>query len=171
MRARAISTVLDASLCLLLVSASAVTLVNTPTSDLGVDSGSATGPDTADRTAELLATSTARVTYESADDSAKTIHDTLAGLLANATRADAQDASSGRSGSADFVRAVTAEVNRTLRRHTSADLGVQVVARSTTNAAASSRITAGKYPPPTIDVYAARFELRETQFTVRTWSA
>jgi hypothetical protein len=162
---RAISTVLDASLCLLLVSASAVTLAGTPTDGLGVGPHSATGPDTADRTAELLATSTARVAYESADGSAKTTHDTLAGLLASAANTDA------RGTPPDFVRAVTAEVNNTLRQYSSADLGVQVVARSTNESTARHRITAGKYPPPTTDVHAARLELREAQLTVRTWSA
>lgn len=169
---RAISTVLDASLCLLLVSASAVTLAGTPTSDSSAGLGSAgresVGPDTADQTAELVATSTARVTYESDDDAAKITHDTLAGLLASAAHADAR----GRS--LDFVRSVTAEVNRTLRRYTSANVGVRVVARraeQAENSAGGNRITAGTAPPPTTDVHAARLRLRETQFTVRTWSA
>jgi hypothetical protein len=164
-RTRAISTVLDASLCLLLVSASAVTLAGTPTADPGIGSGSATDPATADRTAELLATSTARVTYVVGDDSTRTTHDTLAGLLASATRADVRGAPS------DFVRAVAEEINRTLRRHTSADIDVHVIASRVGNGTKRGRITAGTGPPPTADVHAARFELRETRLAIRTWSA
>jgi hypothetical protein len=164
-RTRAISTVLDASLCLLLVSASAVTLAGTPTADPGTGSGSATGPDTADRTAELLATSTARVSYPVADDSRRTTHNTLAGLLASATRADVRGTSD------EFVRAVTEEINRTLRRHTATDVDVQVIASRVGDGANTGRITAGKSPPPTADVHAARFELRETRLAVRTWSS
>ena len=172
MRTRAVSTVVDASLCLLLVSASAVTLAGTPTADPGAGSGSATGPDTADRTAELLATSTGRVTYRAADtnetvadDATKTTHDTLAGLLASATRADVRGTSD------EFVRAVTEEINRTLRRHTATDVDVQVTASRVGEEANTGRITAGKSPPPTADVHAARFELRETRLAVRTWSS
>jgi hypothetical protein len=164
-RTRAVSTVLDASLCLLLVSASAVTLAGTPTADPGAGSGSATGPDTADRTAELLATSTARVSYAVADDSTRTTHDTLAGLLARATRADVRGTSD------EFVRAVTEAITHTLRRHTATDIDVQVIARRTGNGTNTGRISAGKSPPPTTDVHAARFELRETRLVVRTWSA
>ncbi|WP_135825605.1 DUF7284 family protein [Halorussus ruber] len=167
---RAISTVLDASLCLLLVSASAMTLAGTPARDAetGVGPDSATGPDSADETAELVATSTARVTYEEDHEATKTIHDTLAGLLASALRADArQDA---RTNATDFTRAVADEVTATLRRYTSPDLGVQVVA-SEARVGSSDRISAGSEPPPEIDVHAARFALRETRFTVRTWSA
>lgn len=169
---RAISTVLDASLCLLLVSASAITLAGTPTSDSSVGLGTAdedhVGPDTADQTAELLARSTARVTYEAADNSTKISHDTLAGLFSSAAHADARGRSS------DFVLAVAAKVNHTLRRHASADVGVQVVARRAERAehsAGGNRITAGEFPPPTTDVHAARLRLRGTQLTVRTWSA
>ena len=166
MRTRAVSTVLDASLCLLLVSASAVTLAGTPTGNLiRAGSNPAIDPDTADRTAELLATSTARVSYAVADDSTRTTHDTLAGLLARATRADVRGTSD------EFVRAVTEEVNRTLRRHTATDIDVQVSARRVGDGANTGRITAGKSPPPTADVHAARFELRETRLAVRTWSS
>jgi hypothetical protein len=160
--------VLDASLCLLLVSASAVTLAGTPATDAGTGSD----PDSADQTAELVATSTARVTYEVDANATKTAHDTLAGLLAGALRADARnDAGTGdaRTDATDFPRAVTEAVNATLRRYTSPDLGVQVVA-SGIGTGSSNRISAGRAPPPEIDVHAARFALRETRFTVRTWS-
>jgi hypothetical protein len=162
---RAISTVLDASLCLLLVSASAVTLAGTPATDAGTGFGpdAAIDPDSADQTAELVATSTARVTYEGDHDATKTVHDTLAGLLTSALRADATD----------FARAVADEVTTTLRRYTSPDLGAQVVASEagTESNESSDRISAGSAPPPETDVHAARFALSETRFTVRTWSA
>jgi hypothetical protein len=165
-RTRAVSTVLDASLCLLLVSASAVTLAGTPTGNsIRAGSNSAIDPDTADRTAELLATSTARVSYPVADDSRRTTHNTLAGLLASATRADVRGTSD------EFVRAVIEEINRTLRRHTATEIDVQVIASRVGDGANTGRITAGKSPPPTADVHAARFELRETRLAVRTWSS
>lgn len=135
-------------------------------------SNSAIDPDTADRTAELLATSTGRVTYRAADtngtvagDATKTTHDTLAGLLASATHADVRGTSD------EFVRAVTEEINRTLRRHTATEIDVQVIASRVGDGANTGRITAGKSPPPTADVHAARFELRETRLAVRTWSS
>ncbi|WP_276300564.1 DUF7284 family protein [Halorussus lipolyticus] len=176
---RAISTVLDASLCLLLVSASAVTLAETPVRDSRIEAGHATGPDSADRTADLLATSTARVTYGAGDDSRRTAHDTLAGLLASATRADAGGAADAGRATADpdfagrdFARSVTASVNRTLRRHLPAGLGVQVVATEVEpRTGTGDRLVAGGTPPPETEVHAARFELRRTRFTVRTWSA
>jgi hypothetical protein len=182
---RAISTVLDVSLCLLLISASAVSLAGTPIRDR--NSGPATAADSADETATLLATSTASVTYRpsnsaTADIRNRTVHDTLAGLLASAVAAKANAESA-----TDFVRAATATVGRTLRR---AGINAQVVARrsasstsrpnsftshsnrstSLTNSASSERVVAGRTPPPDADVYAAALAVREVRLTVRTWS-
>lgn len=165
---RAISTVLDASLCLLLVSASALTLAATPpgAGDAGT---AATDPDTADETAELLATSTALVTYDAGFRN-RTAHDTLAGLLASAAVADAGPASRD-----EFVQAVRQRVGRAVRRRA---VGVQVVARrnrsksraSKSNTAQEGRVVAGDAPPPDADVHAAAFAVRQVRLTVRTWS-
>ncbi|NHN58059.1 MULTISPECIES: hypothetical protein [Halorussus] len=182
---RAVSTVLDAALCLLLVSASALTLAGTPTGP-----STAADPDTADEAAELLATSTARVTYEAdgADTEAamgaesgstarnRTVHDTLAGLLASAATADATGsrappAARSTADAISFVRAVTARVDRALRR---LDGGVQVIAQRNASALSGTphgRVVAGDAPPPEADVHAARFAVRGVRLTVRTWSA
>ncbi|WP_135851651.1 DUF7284 family protein [Halorussus salinus] len=178
---RAISTVLDVSLCLLLVSASAVTLAGTPAGEKRPER--AVAPEEADRTAALLATSTASVTYRSpssfsppasAERSAasaakhrnRTVHDTLAGLLASAVRAKAS-----RNATA-FLRAVTTRVGRTLRR---ADIRARVVARpafasSSTPTDRPARVAAGPAPPPDADVSAAAFAVRGVTVSVRTWS-
>lgn len=178
---RAISTVLDVSLCLLLVSASALTLVGTPTREEGL--GPAVAPEEADRTAALLATSTASVTYRSsssfsppasAERSAasaagprnRTAHDTLAGLLASAVAANASRTSTS------FVRAVTTRVGRALRE---AGIKARVVARpastsSSTPTDRSARVVAGPAPPPDADVSAAAFAVRSVSVSVRTWS-
>jgi hypothetical protein len=187
--ARAISTVLDASLCLLLVGASAATLAGTPVAN---DPADAVGPDTADRAADLLTTSTASVSYEveaSAEPAARshtrnrTVHDTLAGLLASAARADARSARRPAAAPTPFVAAVTARVGRALRgldvRRRPPDVAVQVVARSAgvprrsrtrSDAARGGRVVAGTPPPPDADVHAAGFAVRGVRFTVRTWS-
>lgn len=157
---RAVSTVLDASICLLLVSASVLTLVGIPTDDGG-------DPDAADETAELLATSTAQVTYVVGDEN-RIAHDTLAGLLATAAVASAgADDSKGVSAN-EFERAVTERVNRTLRRSG----GAQVVARweSSGDPSLSGRTIAGGRPPPDADVHAAVFSVSSVRLTVRTWS-
>ncbi|WP_128477985.1 DUF7284 family protein [Halorussus pelagicus] len=174
---RAISTVLDVSLCLLLVSASALTLAGTPAQDRR--SGPPTAPDSADEAATLVATSTASVTYRPADSANentrnRTVHDTLAGLLASASAANAEPESA-----TDFVRAATATVGRALRR---AGISAQVVARpsetlptsysptSQSTPERSGRVVAGPAPPPDADVYAAAVAVREVRLTVRTWS-
>ena len=178
--ARAVSTVLDASLCLLLVTASAVTLAGMPDPPQGREAGRELAPRSADRVADLLATSTARVTYAVGGQDrsgTRTAHDTLAGLLASAARADA-----GRGGSrsepananatVDFVTAVADRVSRALRR---TDSGAQVVARwpasRERSTSAAGRVTAGERPPPGSDVHAARLVVADVGLTVRTWSA
>lgn len=169
---RAVSTVLDASLCLLLVTASALTLAGTPLdSESSPELDPDPEPDTADEIAEVLTTTTARVTYAVGGRN-RTAHDTLAGLLAAAALADAEGASTAVSQSAStntFQRAVTAKVSRALRH---SDVGVQVVADSNPgrDSALGSRVVAGGSPPPNADVHAAEVEVRRVRLTVRTWS-
>lgn len=153
---RAISTVLDASLCLLLVSASALTLAGTP-------SQQAANPDEAAEAAEVLATSTARVEYQTDAGHDRTTHDTLAGLLADAAVADTNRDTPTIS--ADFVRAVTERVERALGR---TGARVQVIVRPNAD---SERLMVGGSPPPDADLHAAGFEVRQVRVTVRTWSA
>lgn len=195
---RAVSTVLDVSLCLLLVSASAVTLAGTPAPGGrdALEASPATGPDTADEVATLLATSTARVSYRlpgaaAASARNRTVHDTLAGLLASAVTAAAEStaaeagpgpvtsgqreprtADAGTSSATPFVRAVAARVERALRR---GDVTAQVVARRPASgreskASGATEVVAGPEPPPDADVYAAAFGVRGVRLTVRTWS-
>lgn len=176
---RGVSTVLDVALCLLLVSASALVLAGTPATDRssrqhGVD------PDSADETADLLATSTARVNY-SVDDRDRTVHDrtahdrtahdTLAGLLASAVRADASD--DAPPADSAFTRTVTDRVARELAR---TGIDAQVVARFPATRADRDqppevRLVAGRAPPPNVDVHAAALVVDDVDITVRTWSA
>lgn len=142
---RAVSTVIDVSVCLLLVSASVLTLVGTPT-------GCPVDPDVADERAETLTTSTARVSY-AVGDGRRSLHDTLAGLLAGAAVASAGVVRPNE-GSAAFQRAVTDRVNRTLRRFES---GVQVTVtwRPVADSTLGGRVVAGDRPPPDADLHAA----------------
>ena len=165
---RGISTILDVSLCLLLVSASALVLAGTPADRSSHQHG--VDPTSADETADLLATSTARVNY-SVDDRDRTAHDTLAGLLASAARADAnEDAPAAASA---FERAVTDRVTRELAR---AGIDAQVVARSPATRAdrdepPDALLVAGRAPPSNVDVHAATLVVDDVALTVRTWSA
>lgn len=177
---RAVSTALDVSLCLLFVTASALTLAGTPLADR---SNPATAPDTADETVEVLTTTTASVTYAIGDRN-RTAHDTLAGLLASAALGDADSASA-----VEFRRIVTQRVGRTLRF---SNVSVQVVADvtadtdtpskvgpgaqskpdrdSTLGQPAAGPLVVGTQPPPNVDVHAATVRIRGVRLTVRTWS-
>jgi len=163
---RAVSTVLDVSLCLLFVTASALTLVDTP---LGDRSDSDIAPDTADEAAEMLTTTTANVTYGVGDRN-RTAHDTLAGLLASGVLADASAASA-----IEFRSAVT---DRTTRALQYLDADVQVVAEPLSDAGSKGDpdsppdrlFVVGTPPPPNADVHAAVVAVRGVRLTVRTWS-
>lgn len=159
---RAVSTVLDVSLCLLFVTASALTLVGTPLVDR---SSPEAGPDSADEAAEVLTTTTASVTYGSGDRN-RTAHDTLSGLLASAVLADTDSASA-----IEFRSAVTSRVGRALR---DLDVDAQVVAdpvaESRPAPVPESPLTVGTEPPSNADVHAATVAVRGARLTVRTWS-
>jgi len=146
---RGISTVLDASVCLLLVSASALALVGVPSEDAD--------PDAADEAAETLASSTARVTY---GDDTPVVHDTLAGLLAAAAVRHAALGGSQLVPDAGFERAAAERVGRALRR-AETDHRVQAVARwePVPGAPLDGRVVAGADPPPDADVHAAAFSV------------
>lgn len=147
---RAISTVLDVSLCLLLVTASVVTLVGVPTPEKSER-------DTAETAAEVVATSTANVTYALGDGPrrTRTTQDTLAGLLATAAVTNAS--ADGRPvfpATDGFRRAVARAVTRTLDRPA---VDVQVTTRWVPyrESPLRGRVRAGPTPPPNADVRAA----------------
>ncbi|WP_162224513.1 DUF7284 family protein [Halorussus amylolyticus] len=163
---RAISTVLDASVCVLLVSASALALASAP-----VDQRS--DPDTADRTAELLATSTAQVEYEVGDSASsdrvasRTVHDTLTGLLATVAVTSARVGDSRIADAGAFERAVADRVNRTLRRsETSAQVRADWEPHS--DSTLGGEVVAGETPPPDADVHAATLSVSSDLPTVRS---
>ncbi|WP_135807293.1 DUF7284 family protein [Halorussus marinus] len=154
---RGISTVLDASVCLLLVSASALALVGIPADE--------SDPDRADEAAETLASSTARVSY---DDGSRTAHGTLAGLLAATAVRNATLGESRLLADTGLARAVTERVERSLGRveyHR-----VQVIARWEPFPSASlrGRVAAGPTPPPGVDVHAAAFSVSSGLPSVRS---
>ncbi|WP_227355314.1 DUF7284 family protein [Haladaptatus salinisoli] len=160
---RAISTVLDATLCLLLVSASAFVLAGAEPSRDAPDAR------TAESTADVLATSTARVNYTIPSESRslrRTTHDTLAGLLADAAVANAtvRDVELART-SDDFERAVA----RRVRGRLSDSTNVQVVARwePYRNAHLRGRFVVGGSPPPKSTVHAAVVSVPSGLPTVR----
>jgi hypothetical protein len=176
---RAVSSVLDVTVCLLLVSASAVTLVHAP------DTSDHDGADRADAVLEVLTTSTAWVEYEPAtrseSEANRTAHGTLAGLLAAGAVANVTGYGEPVASSAEgFRRAVTAEVRRATAR---TDARVQVVARSrpVLESRARGRFAVGPSPPSSAEVHAASTtvpwspssgheRVGEVRLTVRTWS-
>lgn len=176
---RAISSVLDVTVCLLLLSASALTLTHAPTP---TDRGD---PDRADTTLEILTTSTAWIEYGPAStaDSNWTAHGTLAGLLAagavaNGTRSDPDSTLATRT----FQRAVTEAV---LRATVHVDARVQVIARwrASPTTQVRGRFVVGPSPLPSASVSTAsttvpwgptddsrESSVGEVRLTVRTWS-
>lgn len=149
---RAVSTVLDASLAVLLVSAAAIALVAIPGSDQRPP-----GPDAAART--VLA-STAIAEYQTANGSRRSVSGRTGTLLAHAALAD------GRDVSPRFVRAVERAAEDVL---VATDGRVEVVA--TTGA---GRVRVGKRPPPSASLAAVSHEIavanESATVTVRTWS-
>lgn len=160
---RAVSTVLDAALFLLLVSAAALTLAGpaTPPQVADNDAGEAAG---------LLATTTAHVNYSltpgpdgppGMTDSAsgpgfeRTAHGTLAGLLGDAAVATVRVDGTRVTHTGDgFAAAVRAAVRDALGRPT---LETQVVARwePYPDAPVRGRVAVGPTPPPDAAVQAA----------------
>ncbi|WP_224332500.1 DUF7284 family protein [Haloprofundus halobius] len=156
------SSVLDAALCLLLVSAAAVTLADVPT---GADEPAAD----ASRTAEMLSTTTAEVDYtlasgaRRADDAERfpvtdgpafdrRAHGSLAELLAESTTATPRvDGERVTHTGDDFRRQVRAAVARALPPRT------HVVARWRPHVGSSvgASTSVGEEPPASADVHTA----------------
>lgn len=166
---RAISTVIDVALCLLLVSASAFTLAHAPTPS---DDESATA---ADSTVEVLTATTAHLNYTLATGAARadqrlvefcatqgpafrrTTHGTLAGLLADAAIGNVTVRGTELTHTGDgFERAVT---NRTRRATGRRAVAVQVIAEwePYPDAHVAATVGAGPSPPSNADVHAAVF--------------
>lgn len=162
------STVLDAALCLLLVSASVVTVATTSTDR-------PTTGDGADAAAATLATSTTTVNYtltagtrgasgtrvvvpdDSGPPSRRTVHGTFVSLLADAALGrvvvDGERLTHARDGLAAGVgRAVQAAVG-------TARTQVIAVWRPFPGAPVGGRMTVGDGPPPNADVHAARVSI------------
>ncbi|MFB6105486.1 MAG: hypothetical protein ABEJ70_00795 [Halobacteriaceae archaeon] len=162
---RGVSTVVDVSLCLLLVSAAAVTLVTaTPPPRRPHDSGRPL--------AATLAASDAAVTYHVGTPNGvatRRAEGTIVELLAGAVRVRRRP---GRV--RGYVPAVRRVVNRTLRR-APGRAGVTAVGR--TDDGRSVRVSAGRRPPPGTDADAVRItvpghgpDARPVRVVVRTWS-
>jgi hypothetical protein len=149
---RGVSTVLDAALCLLLVSGAVATLAHVPTDP------EPSRPDTADETADRLGASTARVNYALATpdgDVERSAHGTLAELLADAAVANATLRSRALSNDSDtFERQVVAVVDRAVARP-----NVTVMVRATwepyPGSPVGGTVTSGGAPPPNADVHVA----------------
>ena len=150
---RAISTVLDASMAVLLVSAAAVALVTIP--------GDGSRPADPDATARAVLASTANATYHAQSGRKRSASGRVATLLGHAVVAK------HRSTNPRFVRAVETSVTDVL-----AELDSPVTVSATSG---GTRITVGARPPPSASVAAVthRVTVGNTSVfvSVRTWSA
>lgn len=160
---RAISTVFDVSLCLLLVSASAFVLV-------GVEPpGSPIRMRTAESTVSVLTTSTAEVNYTIPTDTRRlrrTTHGTLAGLLGEAAFANTTVRGAELSRTTDpFERRVSRRVRERLDHPTNVQLLVRWMPYR--NAHLGGRIVVGESPSPRVDVHATVVSLPSGLPTVR----
>lgn len=152
MTRRAISTVLDVALCLLLVTAAVGTIAAVPAGD-ATDSPDARAAAT--ETARLLGSVTATVEYRAASrGSGRRTHGTLASLLVEAALADVDVRGTDLPGGERFGAAVAAAIRPHL-----AGVGWrgQVVAtwRPYPGAHVGATVTVGPSPPPTADVSVA----------------
>lgn len=176
---RAVSSVLDVTVCLLLVSASAVTLTHAPTP---ADRANRDRGDRADAVLGVVTTSTAWIEYP-ADGSGpnRTAHGTLANLVASGTATNATADGDPLPSMDGYRRTVTSRVRRATAR---LDVRVQLVARWRPHGSrVRGRFVVGPSPPRTANVHAASTTLPwmptgaaraapagEVRLTARTWS-
>lgn len=150
---RAISTVLDASMAVLLVSAAAVALVTIP--------GDGPRPADPDAAARTVLASTASATYHAQSGRKRSVSGRVATLLGHAV------VSKDRGANPRFVRAVEAAVADVL----AAQGGLVAVTAS----AGDARVTVGPRPPPSASVGAVTHRVTvgnaSAFVSVRTWSA
>lgn len=172
---RGLSSILDVSLCLLLITASAITMSNAPDPSRERPSK----PD-ADATLEVVATMTAWIEYSSSGgprpqtgqdlrttQTNRTAHGTLAGLLAAATVSNASiHGRRVKSVSPMFQRTVVSRTRRTIRK-----LGerVQLIVtwRPYPGSHVRGTIRVGPSPPRFADVQAARMIVPLGTFNTR----
>ncbi|WP_135533363.1 DUF7284 family protein [Halostella pelagica] len=161
---RGVSTVVDAVLCLLLVSGAVATLAYVPADT------DPSRPDTADETADVVGSSTARVDYTLATpngDVERSTQGTLAELLADAAVANMTVYGHQLSDDSDaFEREVTAVVESAVARP-----NVSVTVRATwepyPNSPVKGTVTAGDVPPPNADVHVATLTVPSDSSTNR----
>lgn len=150
---RALSTVLDASIAILLVSAATVTLATIP-------NDRPSQPPDPDAAATSVLASTATASFQGDDTTRRNVTGRISTLLAQAAVAARND------GNARFVAAVEAAVADVLAR---ADGHIAVVAVSD-----SGRVRVGERPPPSAAVAAVSHTVTvqngTASITVRTWS-
>jgi hypothetical protein len=143
---RAVSTVLDVSVSLLLVGAAMLTLLSAPTA----------GPDPAAGRAEEVATtlagSTATVSYEAAGET-RAAHGTMAGLLADAA------VSNRTPGDGAAFRAAVASATRSSLGGTGWRGEIIATWRPYEGADDAARMRVGRTPPVGVSVHAATMEI------------
>jgi hypothetical protein len=149
---RAISTVVDAALAIVLVSAAAVALVTIPEGDQR--------PPDPDAAAKTVLASTADATFQAAGGQQRTVTGRTGTLLAHAAVAE-------HAGTDErFVRAVANATGAVLA---ATDRPVEVVA-----SAGQATVRVGQRPPPSASVAAVSHEITvengTATVTVRTWS-
>ncbi|MFB6138293.1 MAG: hypothetical protein ABEJ42_08170 [Halobacteriaceae archaeon] len=154
MTGRGVSTVVDVSLCLLLVGASVGVLVAAPDRH-------STDPPSPRPVATVLGTATGSVPVDAPGGRA-TVREPLAGLLASAA------AKRGDEGARPFVRAVR---ERLVEALSSVSGPVQVIA----TAPDGGRVVVGPSPPPGVTVAAVSLAVPTgarglARVTVRRWS-
>ncbi|NHN47449.1 hypothetical protein G9464_07550 [Halostella sp. JP-L12] len=149
---RAVSTVVDAALCLLLVSGAVATLVALP------EEPEPSRADAADDAANAVGASTARVNYTLAAgdrDLERSAHGTLAEHLADAAVANASVRGRPLSNASDgFERAATALVAAELARP-NGSVAVRARWEPYPDAPIGGEASAGVAPPPGADVHVA----------------
>ncbi|MFB6120695.1 MAG: hypothetical protein ABEJ68_06215 [Halobacteriaceae archaeon] len=140
---RGVSAAVDAALCLLLVSASVLTLT-------AVSPPGPAGETEVRRGAELLGATTATVSYA---DGSRVARGTVAALLADAAVLTAR---AGRH--PEFVAGVKNSTRRALAG-LPGEMAVRVRWRPTPGAPVAGRLSVGERPPANVDVRAAEFTI------------
>lgn len=150
---RAVSTVLDVSVSLLLVGVAVLTLLSTPTP------GSDPASGRAEEVATTIAGTTATVRYE-ASGGTRTVHGTHAGLLADAAVSNRTPASGRR------LRSAVAEATRPVLGGSGWRAQVVATWRPFEGADDAARVRVGRGPPDGVDLHAATMSVPSGLATV-----
>lgn len=156
---RAVSTVVDVALCLLLLSAAVGILLGASPPDESVD-------DRPHETATIVGTTTGEVEYESETGERIVRRGTLAELLAAAAVANTTIDGDGPLGNERFVAAVSEFVEHELDanavgtdRYRDTRFQVRAVWLPRENCGVRGTVTAGAEPPDDVDVHVATFDI------------